>query len=90
MLDKINHIPTYNCIKAERNVLKVLEGDCETAIGVHSFIEGDNIVLEAELFSLDGTQRFYEKKLSKISDSKKLGLKVGEILKKKSNNSYKK
>ena len=31
-----------------------------------------------------------KKKTSKISDAKKLGFKVGEILKKKSNNSYKK
>jgi len=53
-------------------------------------MEDDNIVLEAELFSLDGSQRFYEKKTSKISDAKKLGFKVGKILKKKSNNSYKK
>ena len=90
ILDKINDKKTFERAHAERNVLKVLDGDCETAVGVHSFIEGDNLILEAELFSLDGTRRFYEKKESKISDSKKLGYKVGEILKKRSNNSYKK
>jgi hydroxymethylbilane synthase len=74
---------------AERNVLKVLEGDCETAVGAHSIIEGDEIVLEAELFSLDGTQRFYEKKSSKIENAKELGKDIGQILKTKSNNSYK-
>ena len=90
ILEKINDKKTFERAHAERNVLRVLEGDCETAVGVHSFMEDDNIVLEAELFSLDGSQRFYEKKTSKISDAKKLGFKVGEILKKKSNNSYKK
>ena len=90
ILEKINDKKTFERAHAERNVLKVLEGDCETAVGVHSFMEDDNLVLEAELFSLDGSQRFYEKKTSKISDAKKLGLKVGEILKKRSNNSYKK
>ena len=90
ILEKINDKITFERAHAERNVLKVLEGDCETAVGVHSFMEDNNIVLEAELFSLDGSQRFYEKKTSKISDAKKLGFKVGEILKKKSNNSYKK
>ena len=74
---------------AERNVLKVLEGDCETAIGVHTIIEGKKIILEAELFSLDGKQRFYEKKSSKIEYAKELGKNVGQILKTKSNNSYK-
>jgi hydroxymethylbilane synthase len=90
ILDSINHQKTHLRAHAERNVLKVLEGDCETAVGVHSIIEGDEIVLEAELFSLDGKQRFYEKKSSKIENAKLLGEEVGKILKVKSNNSYKK
>ena len=42
------------------------------------------------MFSLDGTQRFYEKKSSKIENAKELGKEIGKILKEKSNNSYKK
>ena len=90
VLDSINDQKTYLRAHAERNVLKVLEGDCETAVGAHSVIEGDEIILEAELFSLDGKQRFYEKKSSKIENAKSLGKEVGKILKVKSNNSYKK
>ncbi|MDA8737648.1 hydroxymethylbilane synthase [Candidatus Pelagibacter bacterium] len=90
ILDSINDQKTYLRAHAERNILKVLEGDCETAVGAHSIIEGDKIVLEAELFSLDGKQRFYEKKSSKIENAKSLGEEVGKILKVKSNNSYKK
>ena len=87
MLKKINHDETYKRAHAERNVLKVLEGDCETAIGVHSTISGENISLEAELFSLDGSKRFYEKKIVKIEKFKELGKEIGQILKIKSNNS---
>ena len=90
VLDKINDQDTYLRAHAERNVLKVLEGDCETAVGAHAIIKGDEIILEAELFSLDGSQRFYEKKSSKIENAKALGKEVGQILKTKSNNSYKK
>jgi hydroxymethylbilane synthase len=90
VLDSINDQKTYLRAHAERNVLKVLEGDCETAVGAHSVIEGDEIILQAELFSLDGKQRFYEKKSSKIENAKSLGEEVGKILKVKSNNSYKK
>ena len=89
ILKKANHKETYQRADAERNVLKVLEGDCETAVGAHAVIEENKIILEAELFSLDGEQRFYEKKSSKIENAKELGKKVGEILKIKSNNSYK-
>ena len=90
LLEKVNHKETYQIAHAERNVLKVLEGDCETAVGAHAIIENNKIILEAELFSLDGTQRFHEKKSSEIENAKKLGKEVGQILKKKSNNTYKK
>ena len=89
-LNKINDHHTKLRALTERNVLKVLDGDCETAIGVHSIIEEDKITLEAELFSLDGTQRFYEKKSSNILNYEKLGIEVGKNLKEKSKNSYKK
>tara|TARA_Y100001936_G_C16023853_1_gene641196 strand:- start:70 stop:987 length:918 start_codon:yes stop_codon:yes gene_type:complete len=90
LLKKTNHSETYQRATAERNVLKVLEGDCETAVGVHATVKGNEIFLEAELFSLDGTSRFYEKKSSKIENAKELGKDVGQILKIKSNNTYKK
>ena len=89
ILKKINHDETYKRAYVERNILKVLEGDCETAIGVHSVIDGKNIIVEAELFSLDGSKRFYEKKIEKIEKFKEIGEEIGRILKSKSNNSYK-
>ncbi len=89
LLKKINHLPTYNCALAERGVLKILEGDCDTAVGVHAKICHKNIRLEAELFSIDGLQRFEEKKTMSIQLAEKLGEEVGMILKKKSKNSYK-
>tara|TARA_Y100000389_G_C17417018_1_gene494366 strand:- start:668 stop:1585 length:918 start_codon:yes stop_codon:yes gene_type:complete len=90
ILEKINHKETNIRACAERNVLKVLEGDCETAVGVHAAIYDNKITLEAELFSLDGSKRFYEKKSSKTDNAKQLGKEMGQILKIKSNNSYKK
>ena len=89
ILKNINHYETFLKAQAERNVLKILEGNCETAIGVQAEVSNNQLTLEAELFSLDGSKRFYEKKSSKIENAKELGKEVGEILKKKSNNSYK-
>jgi len=90
ILQKVNHEETYKRAHAERNVLKVLEGDCQTAIGVYSKIDGEAIVVEAELFSIDGSQRFYEKKSDRIDKFKEVGEQIGQNLKIKSNNSYKK
>ena len=89
VLKKINHDETYKRAHAERNILKVLEGDCETAVGAHAIIDGENIIVEAELFSLDGSKRFYEKKTEKIERFKEVGEEIGKILKIKSNNLYK-
>ena len=89
VLKKINHNETFMRAHVERNILKVLEGDCETAVGAHSIIEGDKIIVEAELFSLDGSKRFYEKKIGKLEEFSQIGREVGQILKTKSNNSYK-
>ena len=89
ILDKINHKETYMRAFSERNILKVLEGDCETAIGAHSIIIDNKIILEAELFSLDGSQRFYEKKTDHLDNFLQLGDEIGKNLKIKSNGSYK-
>ena len=89
VLKKINHNETFMRAHVERNILKVLEGDCETAVGAHSIIKDDKIIVEAELFSLDGTKRFYEKKTGKVEDFSQIGRELGQILKTKSNNSYK-
>ena len=90
VLKKINHNETFMRAHVERNILKVLEGDCETAVGAHSVIVGDKITVEAELFSLDGSKRYYEKKTVKSHNFKEIGEEVGNNLKIKSNNSYKK
>ena len=89
ILNKINHEETYKRAHLERNILKVLDGDCETAIGAHSVVDGDKIKVEAELFSLDGKQRFYEKKVGNLNEFKEIGKETGILLKTKSNNSYK-
>ena len=90
ILKKVNHESTYQCAQAERNVLKVLEGDCETAIGVYSSISDKKIEIKAELFSLDGKKRFYKESSNVINKATELGIEVGEFLKKQSKGSYKK
>ena len=89
ILKKINHELTYKCVIAERDVLKTLNGDCETPIGVFAHIKNNELNLETELFSLDGKDRFYESLSDELKNFKKIGLEVGRILKKKSKNSYK-
>src|SRR5210317_914165 len=90
LINKINDPSTYKCAVAERDVLKILEGDCETAVGAHAVLKNDKIELEAELFSLDGTHRYYEKETKDIKEFDKIGIQIGNVLKAKSKGNYKK
>ena len=90
ILKKINHNETQISAIAERQVLKSLEGDCDTAVGVLSKINDNKIYITAELFSIDGKERYFAKSSNEIKYAKDLGDQIGEILKKKSNYSYKK
>ena len=47
LLKSTNHKETYQRVSAERNVLKVLEGDCETAVGAHALVKENIITLES-------------------------------------------
>ena len=80
----------FKSAQAERNVLKVLEGDCQTAVGAISVVNNENITLEGELFSLDGKERFYCKSSKDIKHAAELGIEIGENLKSQSMGSYKK
>ena len=90
LLKEINHSPTKVCANAERDVLKVLDGDCETPVGVNAKIKNKKLTLETELFSLDGKKRFYLKSTKKVNLAGLIGKELGEKIKKKSKNLYKK
>ena len=90
ILKKVNHRETHICAISEREVLKTLEGDCETAIGAISFIKEQKLFIKAELFSIDGKKRYYSETSGEIESAKDLGKYLGNILKKQSMGNYKK
>ena len=89
LLEKINDNHSRIRANTEREVLKTLEGDCDTAVGAFSNIDGNNISLSAELFSVDGKHRYFIKDTKDINLAKELGREVGEALKSQSKGSYK-
>jgi len=90
LLDKVNDKIAGISAQAERKVLKILEGDCHTAVGIFSDIKKDNFEIRGELFSLDGNQRFFKIVKDKISNFLKASIELGEYLKRESKDSYKK
>ena len=89
ILEKINYNQSRVIANAERNVLKILEGDCDTAVGVYAKITKDIVNIKAELFSVDGKQRFYVDESENEKMINDLSIKIGEKLKSESKGSYK-
>ena len=89
LIEKINDKQTRIIANTEREVLKILEGDCDTAIGVFATIKNNKIELTAELFSVDGKSRFFIKEDDDIENHMILAKKIAGDLKIKSKGSYK-
>ena len=89
LLEKINNNESRIVANVEREVLKILEGDCDTAVGVFAKIENENIDLKSELFSVDGNERYFINEKDQKKSYLSLGKSMGEKLKLKSKGSYK-
>ena len=90
LLKNINDKETEICAKSERAMLEAIGGDCETAIGGLAVIENNNFRLKAQLFSDSGLKSFEHEMTGKISESIKIGKKVGEELLKLAGSQFKK
>ena len=89
ILEKINDAQSRIIANAERKILKILEGDCDTAVGVFAKIDKDFVNIKAELFSVDGKQRFFVDESEDKQMIEDLSIKIGEKLKSESKGSYK-
>jgi hydroxymethylbilane synthase len=50
ILAAINHAPTFTCIRAERELQRLLAGDCALPVGVRTRLHDDALAMEAILF----------------------------------------
>ena len=89
IIKKANHDKTYLSATAEREMLKVLGGDCETAVAGLATIKNKKIFLNCELFSIDGKKKFAFSIYGKKNEAKKIGHKAGLNLISQAGDSYK-
>ena len=89
ILQSVSNDETMLCAMAEREMLRVLDGDCDTAIGGYATLEKDVIKLRAQLFSDDGKKNFSFEETAHKSDCLKIGKKVGENILKLAGASFK-
>jgi len=54
LLARINHEPTFRCIRAERELLRLLNGDCHLPVGVGTRLEGATLFMQTIIFGAEG------------------------------------
>jgi hydroxymethylbilane synthase len=78
-----NDTDTEFCIKAERALLRTLEGGCQIPIGAIAEISDNQLRLKALVASVDGKTVIKEDLNGEINDCEKIGIDLANILKKK-------
>ena len=83
-IERLTDADTTHAVKAERALLAEVQGGCRLPLGAWARIENDELVLDACVLSLDGSEsirRRRAKKCASASDAESLGRDVaGELL----------
>lgn len=81
--DKITSRIDFISVRAERELMRRLEGGCQVPIGALAVVHDDEISLEAMVASLDGSILLREAQRGSIAEPEELGKKTAECLIKK-------
>lgn len=77
---KLDHAATRACVRAERALLRRLEGGCQVPIGGYATLEDETLTLDAIVGSLDGKRIFREIRSGQASEPVQLGEYVAQAL----------
>ena len=85
-LSVLNHKESVICVTAERSFLNRLEGGCQIPFAAHATLEGDHLVLEGLVATLDGRKIQRETIKGYSKDAIQLGIDLANSI--KSNGGY--
>ena len=77
MISNTNHKNASIVGNLERNVLEVLQANCNSPVGVFASINHKKINLKVELFSHDGKEKYIAEGSANIDEHRELATKVG-------------
>lgn len=80
LMEKVNHVATWNAVTAERAFLSHLEGGCQVPLGCYSKVENGILKLSGFVASIDGKQFIEENISGEIENGAKLGIQLAEIM----------
>lgn len=80
MLKKINDEKTFIAVRAERALLKALEGGCQVPIGAYGEVKLNGLIIDAIVGSVDGLVTYRGKLRGSKKYPEKLGIKMAAQL----------
>ena len=80
LVDFFNHPATSCCVRAERALLKRLEGGCQVPIAAYGTLEGETLTLKGLVASPDGKVFVKDSITGPQKDAEKMGVKLAEKL----------
>ena len=80
-LSVLNHKESVICVTAERSFLNRLEGGCQIPFAAHATLDGDHLVLEGLVATLDGRKMQRETIKGDSKDAIQLGIDLANSIK---------
>jgi hydroxymethylbilane synthase len=76
----VNHAETFSCLEAEREFLRLLQGDCGSPVGVLATISGSTMTMRAQVFEPPRVEPRTAQVQGDASTPKKLARELGEAI----------
>jgi len=80
LIAPLNHKETSICVRAERALLKRLQGGCQVPIAAHAVLKDGRLVMDGLVGSVTGDRIIKEHLEGNIEDAEKIGITLGEKL----------
>ena len=81
LLQPLNHFPSFVAVRAERAMLRELQGGCSAPIAALGTVEDSTLTLHGRILSLDGKHMFDAASSAPLSDEAEiLGINVAQKL----------
>ncbi|MDP2029565.1 MAG: hydroxymethylbilane synthase [Thiobacillus sp.] len=80
MLVALNHPETAACVRAERQVSRVLGGSCQVPLGAHATLQGDMLHIAGFVANPDGSQFIHDVAAGDMRDPEAVGQMLADKL----------
>ena len=80
LLAPLNHPQTAACVRAERQVSRVLGGSCQVPLGAYAVLQGQELVISGFVAGTDGRQFIHDRAQGNLSDPEAVGQALADKL----------